>query len=76
MVFSTPTFLFYFLALTLLIYYLVPRKFRNVVILCASLFFYYWGERVYVVIMFLSTAIRAPLSLSLRLQRSTSRPWV
>ena len=42
MVFSTPTFLFYFLALTLLIYYLVPRKFRNVVILCASLFFYYW----------------------------------
>ena len=57
MVFSTPTFLFYFLALTLLIYYLVPRKFRNVVILCASLFFYYWGERVYVVIMFLSTAI-------------------
>ena len=57
LVFSTPTFLFYFLALTLLIYYLVPRKFRNVVILCASLFFYYWGERVYVVIMFLSTAI-------------------
>ena len=57
MVFSTPTFLFYFLALTLLVYYLVPRKFRNVVILCASLFFYYWGERVYVVIMFLSTAI-------------------
>ena len=57
MVFSTPTFLFYFLALTLLIYYLVPRKFRNVVILCASLFFYYWGERDYVVIMFLSTAI-------------------
>ena len=57
MVFSTPTFLFYFLALTLLVYYLVPRKFRNVVILCASLFFYYWGERDYVVIMFLSTAI-------------------
>ena len=41
MVFSTPTFLFYFLALTLLIYYLVPRKFRNVVILCSSLFVYY-----------------------------------
>ena len=57
MVFSTPIFFFYFLALTLLVYYLVPRKLRNLVILCASLLFYYWGERVYVLIMFLSTAI-------------------
>ena len=57
MVFSTPVFLFYFLVLTLLVYYLVPRKLRNLVILCASLFFYYWGEREYVAIMFLSTAI-------------------
>ena len=57
MVFSTPVFLFYFLVLTLLVYYLVPRKFRNLVLLCSSLWFYYWGERVYVVIMLLSTAI-------------------
>ncbi len=57
MVFSTPVFLFYFLALTLLVYYLVPRKLRNPVLLLSSLFFYYWGEQVYVVIMLLSTAI-------------------
>ena len=57
MVFSTPIFFFYFLTITLLVYYLVPRKLRNLVILCASLLFYYWGERVYVLIMFLSTAI-------------------
>ena len=57
MVFSTPIFLFYFLALTLLVYYLVPRKLRNPVVLIASLFFYYWGEQTYVAIMFLSTAI-------------------
>ena len=57
MVFSTPVFMFYFLVLTLLIYYLVPRKLRNVVILISSLCFYYWGERIYVLIMFLSTAI-------------------
>ena len=57
MVFSTPIFLFYFLALTLLIYYLVPRCLRNPVLLCASLLFYFWGERVYTVIMLLSTAI-------------------
>lgn len=57
MVFSTPIFLFYFLTLTLLVYYVVPRKGRNVVLLISSLFFYYWGEREYVAIMFLSTAI-------------------
>jgi len=57
MVFSTPVFLFYFLALTLFIYYIVPRKWRNVVLLLSSLFFYYWGEREYVTIMLVSTAI-------------------
>ena len=57
MVFSTPVFLFYFLVLTLLVYYLVPRNFRNLVLLISSLCFYYWGERSYTVIMLLSTAI-------------------
>ena len=57
MVFSTPIFLFYFLVATLLVYYLVPRRWRNPVLLAASLVFYFWGEKVYTVIMFLSTAI-------------------
>ena len=57
MVFSTPIFKFYFLVLTLFLYYIVPRKGRNVVLLISSLCFYYWGEQIYVVIMFLSTAI-------------------
>ena len=57
MVFSTPIFLFYFLAATLLVYYLVPRWGRNVVLLLSSLFFYYWVERSYPVIMLLSTVV-------------------
>ncbi|MBR4099074.1 MAG: MBOAT family protein [Clostridium sp.] len=57
MVFSTPMFFFYFLVLTLLVYYVVPRGWRNVVLLSASVLFYFWGEREYVLIMFLSTAI-------------------
>ena len=57
MVFSTPVFLFCFLSLTLFIYYLVPRKLRNLVLLLSSLLFYFWGEQTYVLIMFLSTAI-------------------
>ena len=57
MVFSTPIFMFWFLVLTMGIYFVVPRKLRNLVLLCSSLFFYYWGEREYVLIMFLSTVI-------------------
>ncbi len=57
MVFSTPIFMFYFLVFTLFLYYIVPRRGRNVVLLASSLFFYWWGERAYVAIMFLSTAI-------------------
>ena len=49
--------MFYFLVLTMAVYFVVPRKFRNLVLLCSSLFFYYWGEREYVLIMFLSTVI-------------------
>ena len=57
MVFSTPLFLFYFLTLVLLVYYLVPLRLRNGVLMLASLFFYYWGEQEYTVIMLLSTVV-------------------
>ena len=57
MVFSTPLFLFYFLTITLILYYITPLRLRNVVLLLASLFFYYWGEQIYVLIMLLSTAV-------------------
>ena len=57
MVFSTPVFLFGFLVLTLLIYYLVPRRFRNLVLFASSLFFYFWGEPTYFYIMLISTAV-------------------
>ena len=57
MVFSSLTFLFGYLPLTLALYFLTPLRRRNFVLLLASLFFYGWGEPVYVGIMFLSTFI-------------------
>ena len=57
MVFSTPLFLFYYLTLVLLVYYVAPVRFRNLILLIASLFFYYWGEQIYTVIMLLSIVI-------------------
>lgn len=54
MLFSSVTFLFLFLPVVMAVYYMVPMKAKNVVLLLASLFFYAWGEPVYVVLMLLS----------------------
>jgi alginate O-acetyltransferase complex protein AlgI len=43
MVFSGITYLVYFLPVFILLYHLVPHKFKNAVILCASIYFYSWG---------------------------------
>ena len=57
MIFSSLTFLFAYLPLTLAVYFLMPLKWRNLVLLLVSLFFYGWGEPVYIAIMFLSILI-------------------
>ena len=57
MVFSSLTFLFAFLPITLILYYLVPKKAKNIVILISGLVFYAWGEPIYVLVMILSTFI-------------------
>lgn len=51
MVFSSLEFIFVFLASVLAVYYLVPPKARNIVLLLFSLVFYGWGEPVYVFLM-------------------------
>jgi len=57
MVFSSITFLFYFLPIVIAIYYIVPLKAKNIVLLISSLFFYFYGEPTYVIIMLLSIVI-------------------
>ena len=57
MVFSSLTFMFLFLPIVLIIYYVLPQKFKNLLILAASLFFYAWGEPIYVLIMIASTLV-------------------
>ena len=51
MVFSSLLFLFRFLPAVLILYYIAPRKLRNVILLLFSLFFYAWGEPKYVFLM-------------------------
>jgi alginate O-acetyltransferase complex protein AlgI len=55
MVFSSLTFLYYFLPATLLLYYLLPwRTWRNSVLIFSSLVFYAWGEPVWTVLLIIS----------------------
>ena len=54
MLFSGIPFLFYFLPCVLLIYFIVPQKGRNAVLLAASLFFYGWGEPKFLLFMVFS----------------------
>lgn len=54
MVFSSLTFLFYFLPIVLIIYYIVPKKFRNVVLFISSLLFYFYGEPKFGILMIIS----------------------
>ena len=54
MLFSSIPFLYYFLPLVLAVYFLTPARFRNAVLLLASLIFYAWGEPKYVLLMLAS----------------------
>lgn len=54
MLFSSIPFLYYFLPLVLAVYFLTLARFRNAVLLLASLIFYAWGEPKYVLLMLAS----------------------
>ena len=55
MVFSSISFLYYFLPVTFFTYFLVPRKFKNFILLIASLTFYFYGEPIYTVLLLISS---------------------
>ncbi len=54
MVFSSITFLFYFLPCTLAVYFITPKKLKNSVLLISSLLFYAWGEPKFIIFMLVS----------------------
>lgn len=54
MIFSSITFLFFFLVATIAIYYLLPRSLKNGWLLLTSLFFYGYGEPIYILLMVFS----------------------
>lgn len=75
MVFSSLLFLYAFLPVCLLLYFLVPGlKGKNIVLLCASLVFYAWGEPVYVFLMLAVAALN--WGFGLLLEKRPEKLWL
>ncbi len=51
MLFSSINFLYYFLPCVLILYFLVPTKYKNSILLISSLLFYFYGEPIYILVM-------------------------
>lgn len=76
MVFSSLEFLFRFLPAVLVLYFIVPRRFKNPLLLVGSLFFYAWGEPVYVLLMVASCTINYFLAIAIDKFRGTRKSGV
>ena len=74
MVFSETIFLFFFLPLTLAIYYnpfFKSRRFKNVFLLIASLLFYAWGEPLNVFLMMISIVVGWIIGLRIQFEQES-----
>ena len=57
MVFSSITFLYYFLPIILLLYYIVPNKLKNFILFLGSFIFYFYGESKFSILLLFSCFI-------------------
>ena len=57
MLFTSISFLYYFLPASIIIYFITPKKYKNIILLIASLLFYFYGEPKYVFLMILEIII-------------------
>src|SRR5215211_9302174 len=78
MVFSSAVFLFLFLPAVLGFYFLAPQSWRNKVLLAASLLFYTWGEKEFVLVMLATIVANYFCALLIDRSKGTSRAktWV
>ena len=71
MLFSSITFLYYFLPLVLIVYFIVPKQLKNVWLLLSSLFFYAWGEPKCVFLMIATVMLN--YIFGILIEKSTSK---
>jgi alginate O-acetyltransferase complex protein AlgI len=76
MLFSSLTFLFYFLPAVLLVYYLTPKPGRNAVLLLASVLFYSWGGLGFTALLLSSITLNFFFAKQIGRTESTARTWL
>ena len=72
MVFASITFLYYFLPMFLILYFVVPKKYKNIVLLIFSIIFYFYGEPKYILLMLVEVLFSYFMTLSLEKNKSKS----
>lgn len=73
MLFSSTFFLFLFLPVVLLLYFISINRYKNYILLIASLFFYAWGEPKYLIVMIISIIINFFFGLIVDKQRNNRK---
>lgn len=71
MIFSSITFIYYFLPILLIFYFLIPNKYKNLVLLLFSLIFYFLSEPKYIIILIISCIINYYLSIQISKSKSS-----
>ena len=72
MLFTSISFLYYFLPIVLILYFMVPKKFKNLVLFIASMLFYFYGEPKYIFLMIAEILIAYIGSLLIEKHRKKS----
>ena len=62
MIFSSLTFIYFFLPITLFLYLITPIKYKNIILLIFSLIFYFLGDPKYLLVLIISSIINYYLS--------------
>ena len=57
MLFTNISFLYYFLPIVIIIYFIMPKKYKNIILFLASMFFYFYGEPKYIFLMIIEILI-------------------
>lgn len=73
MVFSSISFLYYFLPIVLIFYFIVPTKFKNFILFLSSFLFYFYGEPKYIIILILSSLINYSFALIIDKENTKSK---
>ena len=76
MIFSSITFIYYFLPLVFLIYFFVPFRYKNMVLLFFNLLFYFLGEPRYLIVLVLSCILNYIFSILISKKRKYAKTFL